>query len=179
MTDHCLMRTVELVRSARDGDRSAFAELVAAHQNAVFALACQHAPDRTEAEDITQETFLRAYRDLRKLRRPERFTAWVYGIALNVARERNRKARPLVPLESIPEPEAPAANNEGQRKEQRLLALVAELPDKYRVPLAMRYAQALAYDAIGKALGVAEPTARSLVHRARAMLREQMERGGD
>lgn len=173
------MLTAELVRKALDGDRSAFAELVATHQNAVFALACQHAPDRTEAEDITQEAFLRAYRDLRKLRKLERFTAWVYGIALNVAREQTRKAKPLIPLESIPEPPAPAANNEAQRKEQRLFALVAALPAKYRVPLTMRYVQALAYNAIGEALGVAEPTARSLVHRARAMLLERMERETD
>jgi len=92
----------ELVRLALAGNKDAFVELIELHKDMVFGLAYQNSPDASEAEDTAQEAILRAYRDLRKLRAPERFGQWLYGITINVARERMRTSKLTVPLESAP-----------------------------------------------------------------------------
>ena len=166
-------QTEQLVRSALAGDSDAFTQLITMYQKVVFALAYQRYLDRNEAEDIAQDTFLRAYRDLRRLRKPALFGKWLYGIALNVIRERYRKRKPTVPLESIPEPAAaPPPPPDDAERQRQLLAAVAELPPLYRVPLTLHYAQGLGYRRIGEQLGITESSARSRVHRARALLRD-------
>ncbi len=169
-------KTAELVQKTLEGDRSAFVELVKEHRGVVFAIARQHTRYGSQIEDAAQEAFLRAYRDLRKLRRPALFGKWLYGVALNVAREQARAVKPSVPLESIPEPAAEKTDPGEEQKKERLVAMVADLPDKYRVPLTMHYAGKLKYEEIGQSLGIVVSTARSLVHRARAMLRERLEK---
>lgn len=164
----------ELVQLALAGRKDAFVWLVELYQNVVYGLAYQNAPNPSDAEDIAQEAFLRAYRDLRKLRKPDRFGQWVCGIAVNVAREKTRARRITVPLDSIPEP---AAENptEPREEETRLLAKVAALPEKYRVPLTLHYAGNMKYREIGRTIGISDITARSRVHRARAMLKAMMD----
>jgi len=165
------METGQLVRQALAGDGDAFGVLIENHQRVAFALARQQAPIRADAEDITQEAFLRAYKHLGRLKKPELFAKWLYSIVINVARERRRAQRHTVPIESIPEIAGPNVDPAERAAMRELLTKVAELPGKYRVPLTMRYAEGLKYSEIGRILGVRETGARSLVHRARAMLR--------
>ena len=162
----------QLVDRARVGDKDAFADLVTTHQRIVYALAYQHAFDKQEAEDIAQEAFLRAYRDLRTLRKSDSFTQWLCRITLNVTREKNRARRPFVSLDSLPEM---AAKSDPQEEAEiaRLMVMVSDLPEEYRVPLTMRYIEGMSYRDIAEALHIEESSARSRVHRARAMLREQ------
>jgi RNA polymerase sigma-70 factor (ECF subfamily) len=162
--------SAHLVRLTLAGDKAAFVRLVELHANVVYGLARQNAPVPAEAEDIAQESFLRAYRDLRKLRKAEQFCPWLYGITLNVARERRRKGARTVPLDSVPEPAAPEEQSAPSTRESQLLAQVASLPEKYRVPLTLHYLKGMKFREIGEALDIEETTARSLVHRARAKL---------
>ena len=136
----------------------------------VFALAFQHTLHPAEAEDVAQETFLRAFRDLARLRDPNRFPAWLYGIALNVIREFSRGRDTAVPLDFAPEPAAEAPDLEERHRQEAVLAGVARLPEKYRIPLTLHYVDGLPYSEIGLTLDMPETTARSLVHRAREML---------
>ncbi len=158
-----------LVRLVLEGNTESFVEIVRRYQNAVFSLAYQRTLNRADAEDVAQEAFLRAYRDLRKLRKTELFGRWLYGIALNVCRERVRARRPEVTLEAIAEPIA--------RPEDRLrgdlLAMVGSLPDKYRLPITMHFVDGLGHREISKILNLRESTVRSRVHRAKVMLRKK------
>lgn len=76
----------ELVAAARGGDREAFALLIVRHRPLVIALCRRALGDRDQAEDVAQEAILQALLDLDRLRRPDRFGAWLAGIGLNIAR---------------------------------------------------------------------------------------------
>jgi RNA polymerase sigma-70 factor (ECF subfamily) len=82
-----------LVLGVRNGDRSAFAELYDRRARLVRALCYDETRDLHAAADLTQEVFLRAYRNLRRLHEPDRFAAWLVGIARQVCREWRRKRR--------------------------------------------------------------------------------------
>jgi len=163
--------TGQLVRQTLAGDKDAFGNLVAAYRQVAFALARQQVPGRADAEDIVQEAFLRAYKQLAGLKNPNLFAKWLYSIVINVAREKRRRDRPTVPLESIPEIPGRTVDSAEKAAMQELLAQVAGLPPKYRVPLTLRYAGGLKYGEIAQQLGIGETAARSRVHRARKLLR--------
>jgi RNA polymerase sigma-70 factor (ECF subfamily) len=159
----------DLVERALEGQTEAFTELITRYQNSVFSLAYQKALDRTEAEDIAQEAFLRAYRQLRRLKNPDSFGWWLYGIVRNVSREMARVRKPERPLESIVEPQAKPAD----RRRDELMSLVGELPDKYRLPITLYFVEQMDYEKIAEILGIKETSVRSRVHRAKAMLRQK------
>jgi RNA polymerase sigma-70 factor (ECF subfamily) len=162
----------ELVGMVLDGKREAFSELIRRYQNGIFSLGYQKTFNRTDAEDVAQEAFLRAYRDLKKLRKPELWGRWLYGIALNISREMGRARKPTSPLESFMEPPAPPTKDE---RIEELLAVVGSLPDKYRLPLTLHYVENYSYREIAEKLGLEESTARSQVHRAKAMVRQGLQ----
>ncbi|MFC1461379.1 RNA polymerase sigma factor [Verrucomicrobiota bacterium] len=166
----------ELVGLALAGDASAFERLVENTQDVVFGLAYQQTRNRADAEDVAQETFCRAYRNLKKLRRPGSFAKWVCGIAVNVAKQHARRRKPTVPLDFIGAPASGEESTEEQTDADMILEMVAKLPAKYRIPLTLRYVKGLNYGQIGEALGVVTVTARSHVHRARAMIRDMLDR---
>ena len=170
----------QLVQRTLAGEKDAFAELVKAHENLAFSLAYQHLRNQSDAEDIAQEAFLRAYRDLHKLRDPALFGKWFCGIVLNVVKEKSRGRKPSVPLHLVGDIAAQQAEPDERAKVDMLLGMIARLSDDYRVPLTLHYVQGLQYREIGDALGISEVTARSRVHRARAMLRKALgaKRGG-
>lgn len=168
-------KTADLVRQAMSGDKSAFLSLVQLHKAITFSLIYQNAPTASDVEDIAQEAFLRAFQALPRLRSPELFGKWLYGIAMNVAREHRRERGPTVSLESIPDQAAPTPDAAEEDRENRLMLAVSQLPDKYRIPLTLFYVNDLNYHEIGRHIGVNSVTARSLVHRARAKLRVIME----
>jgi len=174
LADH----VARLVRRALEGHPDAFAELVASHQSMVVVLARQHTPNWNEAEDIAQEAFLRAYRDLGRLRNPARFSTWLYGITLNAARERVRAQPPTVPIQHVAEGAqgvAPVSSPEPTNAEVNdLLKQVAQLPERLRLPLTLHYVDGLKYAEIGEVLGIREIAARSRVHRAKAILQKKL-----
>ncbi|MBA4388014.1 MAG: hypothetical protein C0404_08540 [Verrucomicrobia bacterium] len=161
-----------LVEKTLAGDKEAFVELVNRFQRLVFGLARQHSAGQADTEDIAQESFLRAYRDLRKLRVPASFGNWLGSIAVRVALEKGRTAGRTIPLGSIPEPQAAGVGGGDVARDEKLLAMVRELPEQYRIPLTLHYVGRRKYAEIARELGENESTVRSLVHRARAMLRE-------
>ena len=131
MTD--LPTNDELVRRAMAGDIPAFGTLYDRTVRLVRAVAADVGPDG--AEDVTHDTFLRAYRTLYTLRAPERFGPWLVGIARRVVLER-RRARRFDPLpDQMPAPAALSADD--VEDTQELLRLVAELPEEER--LAVRF----------------------------------------
>ena len=89
----------ELVRRAQSGDTNAFDELVARHQERVFSLAYRMLGSPEDAADVQQETFVQAWRNLRKFRQDAAFPTWLHRIAVNLclSRKRRRQNEPLEP----------------------------------------------------------------------------------
>lgn len=159
-----------LVRAAREGDIAAFAALVEDYRPRLRAVAARVLADGSEAEDVVQETLLRAYLGLTQLREPTRFGAWLVGIALNVARMtlRRRAAFEHAIVRVSAEP-APEPDNDD-------FALVRDavelLPAAERDAVVLHYVEGFSCDEIAALLGQSPGAVRVRLHRARARLRD-------
>ncbi len=172
----------ELVGLTRGGDREAYGELVARYQGHVYALAYSLVDNWAEAQDIAQETFIRAYVNLEGLRDPQRFPAWLRRVAFSVAMKWLKTYRPglfeqldgRVDLDTLDIPDfrpGPAEVVERRELAEAVQRAVAELPAKYRVPLTMFHLDGLSYQKVADFLDIPLGTAKSLIHRARAKLK--------
>jgi RNA polymerase sigma-70 factor (ECF subfamily) len=174
-----------LVARAQQGDRTAFEELVRRTSRLVFARLYLETGDTHRAEDLLQETFMRAYRSLGRLEAPGRLRAWLLAIAQNVlhsaARRASRQKRTAPgqatqqDLGAIPGP-APPPDQEAERNElrQRILAVLRSLPEDYRLPLTLRYIAGADYETIETQLGLSNGALRGLLHRGLKMLRARL-----
>jgi RNA polymerase sigma-70 factor (ECF subfamily) len=170
----------ELVVRARQGDEAAFEQLVLRHQRYVFNLAYRVLGDYTEAEDITQEAFVRVWRGLSGFRGQARFTTWLYRIVHNLCLNRlpglQRELLQTEPLEEVLADPGPSPADLFAVREQMafLHAQMDRLPEKYRLVLTLRYLQHLSYDEIAAALEMPMGTVKTHIHRARRLLRERL-----
>lgn len=158
----------------------AFGDLVRAHQDLVFGVCLRVVRDPATAEDVAQEAFVNAYRALLRYP-PERIAhlklrPWLARIALNLARNSLRAPRPAGALDDTVETAAPRADEPldlAQRREERNLwaRLLAGLPDRYRLAVALRHVDGLSYPELAEALRRPAGTVKSDVHRGVALLR--------
>lgn len=173
------MDDTELVQRAQRGDAVAFEQLVRRHQRYVFNVAYRVLNDYAEAEDITQEAFVRAWRGLPGFRGQARFTTWIYRIVHNLCLNRlpglRRELLRTEPLEEALAAPAPSQAElvEVQERVAFLHAQLDRLPEKYRLVLTLRYLQHLSYDEIAAALDLPLGTVKTHIHRARRLLVEQ------
>lgn len=168
---------VELVKQCLDGDADAYAVLVRRYQAAVYATAFYYAGQYNGADDVVQEAFWEAYRNLRKLKEPERFGAWLKGITTrvaanwlrrNVSRQRNITPLPHRRTITMEEARQGVENDEHERVHRAIDAL----PERYRLPVVLRYMQELSYDEISRFTGDSREEIRGMLSRANAQLRE-------
>lgn len=159
------------VEQARSGDRAAFARLYQRFAPVVHAVLLGLV-DRAEADDLTQETFVRVLRGLPAVQDAGAFPSWVLTIARNLAADRARARRPGLRLTEetpapAPEPvEAPAA--------ERALAAIRTLPGAYRETLIMRLVEGLTGPMIAERTGLTEGSVRVNLSRGMALLRAKL-----
>lgn len=172
-----------LAERARDGDRDAFEALVVATSASCYQLAFRLVGNEDDARDVVQETYLRAYRGLKRFRGDASVTTWLYRITVNcAARSLERRSRSVTDLldedapelveerpERDPERAASAADERG-----RLVEALGELPDGLRAVVVLRDIYDLPHREIAKELGISQAAAKVRLHRARRMLRERM-----
>ena len=183
-----------LVERFRGGDEAAFDALVRGNQDRVYGLLWRMLGNREDALDTAQDTFVRAYRGIDGFRAQARFSTWVYGIALNLARnrlrDRSRKGRDQgVSLEAL-EADAPGAvpavsAADGPRVaaergelEAALAACLEHLPETLRGAFALRVFEGLAYEEIADAMECPRGTVKSRLNDARRRLADCLERRG-
>ncbi len=167
----------EFVRRAREGDLAAFDRLVERYQDAVCGVAFGIVGSFDDAQDIAQEAFLQAWRDLRDLADPARFPAWLYRIAANRSRDHLRRrrddTRPDTP--DLPSPD-PGPADEVARAELRASVLQAMrgLSEPLRVTTALFYIDGYSLAEVADFLEIPEGTVKRRLHDARKRLREAM-----
>jgi RNA polymerase sigma factor (sigma-70 family) len=170
-----------------EGVDRVFERMVHEHQDRLFALGFALTGNRHDAEEVAQDTLLRAYRALVKYS-PERIRelkqrAWLHRIAVNVARNRYRGLRPkLVELNGSEQDVAPGPESHALRRAELddVAASLAALPPRYREAVVLRFVQELSYAEAAEALGQPVGTVKSNVHRALKILRgEDHDRADD
>lgn len=168
-----------LVLRASRGDKRAFERLYRDHVGRVYGLCVRLTRDPAMAEDIAQETFLRAWRSLDKFEQRSRLSTWLHRIAVNVVLERRRRRSST--LEFVAEPALLTDEQfliETPIEEAELEAAIAGLPDGARDVLTLCGIYGYAHQEAAAMLGVAEGTCKAQLHRARGLLRERLGLGG-
>ncbi|MTW11172.1 sigma-70 family RNA polymerase sigma factor [Pseudoduganella eburnea] len=173
----------ELVERARAGERAAFDLLVARYQRRLLRLVLRLLRDQAEAEDVVQETFLRAYRALPRFRGDAAFYTWLYRIALNGARStilrRRQRAAPhgLVPSQlpaPVPEIGTPESMLLSKQVMQTIDAALEALPLELRTVIALREIEGLSYEEIAQIMECPLGTVRSRIFRAREAIARRL-----
>src|SRR6266516_7417087 len=176
------LKDVELVELVLAGDQDVFAVLVERYKDAVQNLAYRMLGNATEAEDVTQETFVRAYTQLVTYKPAHKFSTWLLSIASHLAIDQLRRRRFLaLPLEDVPflewivdsdaSPEQTTLQGEQQDEIQVYLQ---RLPGKYRAVIVLRYWYDFSYEEIARTLNLSPPLVKARLHRARELLARYM-----
>jgi RNA polymerase sigma-70 factor, ECF subfamily len=179
-----------LVQSARTGDLTAFEELVRRYEGKIYRLGYNITQNSADAEDVTQDAFLKAYSHLSDFQGESRFYTWLVRIAVNEALMRLRKRRPNQisleePIESdgdlLPREIADWGPSPEQRYQQlelrRILTdAIAQLEPAYRTVFQLRDIEQLSTEETAEALGLSVPAVKSRLLRARLKLRENLDR---
>ena len=165
-----------LVQAAQDGDLVAFEQLVRRHQAAVFRVALRMLGSRSDAQDVTQETFVRAWRHLDRFRRDSTVSTWLYRIATRRCLNLIAARQPTIELsEADLEPARPDPAETAEQRE-RLRAVtdaIARLSPEQRAALVLREFEGLAYEQIAEVLNTSVPAIKGRIHRARLTILNQ------
>jgi RNA polymerase sigma-70 factor (ECF subfamily) len=177
----------ELVARTRLGDQRAFAELVRRHSPSVFRLAVSILGKEfvPEAEDVTQEVFLKAHRSIASFRGEAEFSSWTYRIAFNQAVNLKARVRFRSPHADetalcravAPEPD-PGQRAETAQRDRALAECIQTLPEVYQSALRLYYWLGAGVEEVAALLDVPENTVKSYLHRARHLLRGMLRAKG-
>ncbi len=162
------------------GDTSAFEPIVRRWQSPLINLAYRFTRDRSRAEDLAQEAFLRAFRNLASWRQESAFSTWLFSLATNLYCTELRRIPPItLPFDEVPEPydlrsDAPSALQQ-HREEAALHKAVDTLPPKYREVLLLYYFQEMDVPATAGSLNLPQGTVKARLFRARDLLRAKLQ----
>jgi RNA polymerase sigma-70 factor (ECF subfamily) len=166
--------------AARSGDLAAFERLMRQHERLVLATALRLTGSIEDARDVSQEVFLKLYRNLEKVQASEALTSWLYRVTVNAAHDLTRKRRPESPVDdALPLPSTDAGPHETLSEAERRRALelsLRMLSEKERAALVLRDLEGLSTDEVARALGSSEATVRSQISKARVKMKAFIER---
>jgi RNA polymerase sigma-70 factor (ECF subfamily) len=179
-----------LVRAVQAGQDQAFEELVDRHQEGLHRFVYRHCSNEADAIRLTQDTFVRVYRNIGKFRPKAKFVTWLYHIALNLCRDHvrrhaaqesvraaltNAEAIQVSALgESQTTRRAPDTEADAHEKVRALEKAIAELPPELKSPLILTALEGHSYAHAGELLGITGKAVEMKVYRARKMLLEKM-----
>jgi RNA polymerase sigma-70 factor, ECF subfamily len=172
------------VERARGGEREAFEELARRHADRLYAVVLRFVADAEEAEEVTQEAFLRAWRSIERFHGRARFFTWLYRIGINEAKRRaeRRPAAGMVgsledaPIDHAPDwSEAPEIRAEQDEVRRVLEDAVRSLPIEYRAPLILRDVEGLSTAEAAEVMELSEAAFKSRLHRARLVVRRAID----
>lgn len=168
---------ITLVKQAAQGDATAFGHLVTQHWRFVYTICLSQVGHEAEAEDLTQEVFIRVYHDLSDLRKPDKFLRWLRQVARNVCRMwRRRQPGTPVPLDAISSLEDPVATARLRRSElgEIMRTMLAQVSPKSREVLALHYLAGYSETELAMAFGVSPATIKSRLHEAREQAKRKL-----
>ena len=181
----------DLVARAQSGEVPAFEELYDRHQAGLYTFLRSQVRDPELAADLTQETFVRAWQSLRRLRKAGAFRGWLYRIAVNLVRDEAKSGRARLEMvesalggnedrrgaaESTPPQDGPEQAALSEEMREQIWAALATLPAEQGAVTVMHHMEGMSVDEIASALGVRPGTVMSRLARAREALRKMLSR---
>jgi len=166
-----------LLEQVSAGDEAAFGEIAGRHYAVVFRVASRVLADAAEAEDVTQEAFVRLWRDPGVVRNPAALRSWLIQVARNLAIDRIRRARPSTPdgLDEMPDgATAPDGRLRHGQAADAVADAMAKLPERQRTALHLTYFEGLGNQQTAQIMQVSVEAVESLLSRARRTLRETL-----
>ena len=165
-----------IYRAAIQGDREAFETVIRSFSRTLFAIAYGILQNREEAEDVVQDTFVKAWKSRWRVRDAAKFPAWLSTIARHRARDLARRRRPeplpedfeatdMVELEGL----GPKADLDGEVR-----SALAQLPELHRIAVTLRYFEELDYGTIEKTLGLTNGALRGILGRSLGLMRKRL-----
>ncbi|HEY0429181.1 MAG TPA: sigma-70 family RNA polymerase sigma factor [Pyrinomonadaceae bacterium] len=180
----------QLIEATKQGDETAFAEIVNRYRNPITNYLYRFLNDYEEAVDLAQETFVRVYFAIERYHTEYAFSTYIYRIATNLAISeiRKRKRRKLISLTGLlqfageeskdfqPPDEKPLPDAQllGDEKSRTIARAIETLPDKYRAPIVLRDVEGKTYEEIARILELGLGTTKSRISRARGLLKEKL-----
>jgi RNA polymerase sigma-70 factor (ECF subfamily) len=170
-------RTIE---SARRGDRVAREALLREHQDVWYRMCLGLLRDAERARDATQETALRFLKQLPAFRGESQLRTWSLGIAINVCREMKRRQRPVDRMrlaDGRSEVIGPVTEAEGAESAERLRGVLAELPERQREAVVLRFFEEASVEEAAAAMGCAPGTVKATIHQALKAMKKKLGAG--
>lgn len=181
-------RDLRLMQLVKEGDMDAFRELVETHQQRVLGTIGRMLSDETEAEDLSQQVFLRVWKSAARWEPSAKFTTWLYTIVRNLVfnESRRRSRRPSRSLEEMQSDEehprqfadttskAPDTTLLDTEMQDAIERAIQELPEAQRMAVVLRRYQDVSYEEIAEVLELTVPAVKSVLFRARTELREKL-----
>jgi len=173
----------EIIQRILNGERESYALLVDAYQSAIFNLAYRMTGNRQDADDLAQETFIRAYRNLRHFDPEKRFFTWLYTIGLNLIRNHLKKRGRAVVRETAERRDSEAEIRDESCTEQELIRsqerhsleeALHKLPVNLREAVVLRFYQDLSFEEIATITGASVSAAKMRVYRGVERLKESI-----
>ena len=170
----------QVIEACRQGDRAAFQLLFETYKDKVFSIAVYSSGgDRSVADDVTQQIFLKLFTAIRQFRGDSEFTTWLYRLVVNACLDERRRRKRLLPLGET------VAMNSSDRKSQEkqyarleisevVQAAIAELKPKFRLPILLKYIEGLSYEEIASVMGCSKGTVASRLNRGHSQLAKRL-----
>ena len=170
-----------VIEACQQGDRAAFQLLFEAYKDKVFSIAVYSiGGDRSLADDVTQQIFLKLFTAIRQFRGDSEFTTWLYRLVVNACLDERRRRRRLLPWG-----ETVAMRNPGDKKPQEkqyarlevaeaVREAIAELKPKFRLPILLKYIEGLSYEEIASVMGCSKGTVASRLNRGHSQLAKRL-----
>lgn len=175
----------QVIEACQQGDRDAFQSLFEAYKDKVFSIAVYWSGgDRTLAEDVTQQIFLKLFTAIRQFRGDSEFTTWLYRLVVNACLDERRRRRRWLPWDST-QATTIAMNNVSDKKPQErqyarlevaeaVRVAIEELKPKFRLPILLKYIEGLSYEEIAEVMGCSKGTVASRLNRGHSQLAKRL-----
>lgn len=182
----------ELVARARKGSEAAYRELLGRYQRPVFSLVYRMVRDREQAEDLSQETFVKVFNNIDRYDPKYKFSSWIFKIATNVAIDALRKKEPATVsldgsrhaetdedieatrITAVSDDENPEELLEARELGSEIERAIGRLRPEYKTAVLLRHVEGRAYEEIAEIMAVPLGTVKTYIHRARGELRESL-----
>ena len=163
-----------IYRAALQGDRDAFEMIIRSFSRNLFAIAYAILQNREEAEDVVQDTLVKAWKSRWRVRDPEKFPAWISTIARHRARDLARQRRPEPLPYDFESAETAKTETENANLDSEVHAALSQLPELHRAAVTLRYFEELDYATIERTLGLTNGALRGILGRSLGLMRRRL-----